>query len=87
MSTNHVAPVFLGPLPPAHADVFGALDRWVQAGWLRELDRSLAAFFSRLAPGADPLVMLAAALASHQLGRGHACLDLAATLDLSLIHI
>ena len=81
MSANHVAPVFLGPLPPAHADVFGALDRWVQAGWLRELDRSLAAFFSRLAPGADPLVMLAAALASHQLGRGHACLDLAATLD------
>ncbi|MBS0341435.1 MAG: exodeoxyribonuclease V subunit alpha [Proteobacteria bacterium] len=68
-------------MPPAHADVFGALDAWVQAGWLRELDRSLAAFFSRLAPSADPLVMLAAALASHQLGRGHACLDLVATLE------
>ena len=72
--------VFLGPLAPAHADVFDALDRWVQAGWLRELDRSLAAFFSRLAPAADPLAILAAALASHQLGRGHACLDLDATL-------
>ncbi|MBS0449824.1 MAG: exodeoxyribonuclease V subunit alpha [Proteobacteria bacterium] len=67
-------------MPPAHSDVFGVLDAWVQAGWLRELDRSLAAFFSRLAPAADPLVMLAAALASHQLGRGHACLDLEATL-------
>jgi len=74
------APVFLGPLPAAHAAVFSALEGWVQAGWLRELDRSLAAFFSRLAPGADPLVILAAALASHQLGRGHACLDLGATL-------
>lgn len=75
------APVFLGPLPAAHAEVFSALDSWVQAGWLRELDRSLAAFFSRLAPAADPLVMLAAALASHQLGRGHACLDLDSVLE------
>ncbi len=31
-------------------------------------------------PDADPLALLAAALASHQLGRGHACLDLDATL-------
>lgn len=72
--------VFLGPLPPAHAAVFEALDHWVEADWLRALDRSLAAFFSRLSPDADPLVILAAALASHQLGRGHACLDLQATL-------
>lgn len=74
------APVFLGPSPAAHAAVLDAIERWVQAGWLRELDRSLAAFFSRLAPAADPMVILAAALASHQLGRGHACLDLRATL-------
>src|SRR5690606_37143639 len=32
------------------------------------------------APDADPLLLLAAALASHQLGRGHVCLDLQATL-------
>ena len=38
--------------------------------------RSLVAFLSRLAPEADPLVMLAAALTSHQLGHGHVCLDL-----------
>lgn len=75
------SPVFLGPLAPSHASVFDVLDRWVQAGWLRELDRSLGAFFSRLAPAADPLVILATALASHQLGRGHACLDLDATLQ------
>ncbi|SFL93608.1 exodeoxyribonuclease V subunit alpha [Variovorax sp. OV329] len=75
------ASVFLGPLPDAHAPVLDAIEGWVQAGWLRELDRSLAAFFSRLAPAAEPLVILAAALASHQLGRGHACLDLRATLE------
>lgn len=73
--------IFLGPPPSAHDAVLDAIGHWVQGGWLRELDRSLAAFFSRLAPGADPLVVLAAALASHQLGRGHACLDLRATLE------
>ena len=31
-------------------------------------------------PRADPLLILAAALTSHQLGRGHACLDLQAAL-------
>nr|WP_301334532.1 exodeoxyribonuclease V subunit alpha [Variovorax dokdonensis] len=58
--------------------MFAALVRWVDAGWLRELDRSFAAFLSRMAPEADPLVILAAAWASHQLGRGHSCLDLQA---------
>ncbi|HSV59156.1 MAG TPA: exodeoxyribonuclease V subunit alpha, partial [Variovorax sp.] len=72
--------IFLGPLPVHHAALFNALDRWVDAGWLRALDRSLAAFLSRLAPDADPLLILGAALASHQLGRGHACLDLQAAL-------
>jgi hypothetical protein len=37
-------------------------------------------FLWREVPDAPPLLILAAALASHQLGRGHACLDLAATL-------
>jgi exodeoxyribonuclease V alpha subunit len=57
------------------------LDQWVARGWLRPLDTSLARFLWREAPQATPLLVLAAALASHQLGRGHACLDLQATLD------
>ena len=54
------------------------LQSWVAAGWLRELDAVFAAFLAREVADADPLLALAAALASHQLGRGHVCLDLAA---------
>ncbi|WP_108445549.1 exodeoxyribonuclease V subunit alpha [Halomonas denitrificans] len=76
-----------------HAALFALLDRWVARGWLRSLDRAFAAFLHREAKGengvseASPLLLLAAALASHQLGRGHVCLDLAQTLatpDLAL---
>ncbi|WKE66222.1 exodeoxyribonuclease V subunit alpha [Gallaecimonas kandeliae] len=56
------------------------LDAWVERGWLRRLDRALGRFLGELLPGADPRVLLAACLCSHQLGRGHICLDLAATL-------
>lgn len=56
------------------------LDRWVQQGWLRELDRSFALFCRDHDPEAGAELLLAAALASHQLGRGHVCLDLQATL-------
>ncbi len=56
------------------------LDRWVEQGWLRELDRVFARFLAREAADAPPLLLLAAALASHQLGRGHACLELDAAL-------
>ena len=65
--------VFLRPLPALHAPLLAELDRWVEQGWLRALDRSFAAFLAQQAPGADPLLILGAALASHQLGRGHAC--------------
>ncbi|PAU78593.1 exodeoxyribonuclease V subunit alpha [Halomonas salipaludis] len=67
--------------------LFALLDRWVERGWLRALDRALASFFQREVSDASPLLLLAAALASHQLGRGHVCLDLAQTLaapDLAL---
>ncbi|WP_355661643.1 exodeoxyribonuclease V subunit alpha [Halomonas salifodinae] len=57
------------------------LARWVERGWLRALDRALAAFLHREVPEAPAPLLLAAALASHQLGRGHVCLDLAATLE------
>ncbi len=76
-----------------YAALFALLDRWVARGWLRSLDRAFAAFLHREASKghevseAPPLLLLAAALASHQLGRGHVCLDLAQTLatpDLAL---
>ena len=73
--------------PAPDADVLHQLELWVEVGWLRALDRALAVFLLDLAPDSDPLVLLAAALASHQLGHGHVCLDLGATLqapDLSL---
>jgi len=56
------------------------LERWVARGWLRPLDRAFADFLWREVPEAPPLLILAVALASHQLGRGHPCLDLEATL-------
>lgn len=54
---------------------------WAERDWLRLLDLEFANFLWREVPDASPLLILAAALASHQLGRGHASLDLAATLD------
>ncbi|MGM0700858.1 MAG: exodeoxyribonuclease V subunit alpha [Pseudomonadota bacterium] len=82
------------PEPPeAHpaledtAALLALLERWVERGWLRALDRALALFLQREVPDAPAPLLLAAALASHQLGRGHVCLDLAATLaapDLAL---
>ncbi|WP_296699262.1 exodeoxyribonuclease V subunit alpha [Thiocapsa sp. UBA6158] len=56
------------------------LARWAERDWLRPLDVAFADFLRREVPDASPLLILGAALASHQLGRGHACLDLAATL-------
>lgn len=69
-------------LAPQHrsSDLLQLLDRWVERGWLRALDRAFVSFLETLAPGSDPLLLLAAALASHQLGHGHVCLDLQQTL-------
>ncbi|HEY7775473.1 MAG TPA: exodeoxyribonuclease V subunit alpha, partial [Kineobactrum sp.] len=74
------------PLESAGA-LLAQLDQWVALGWLRALDRALAGFLLELEPGSDPALLLAAALVSHQLGHGHICMDLAATLaapDLAL---
>lgn len=62
------------------ADFFDLLQAWTVHGWLRPLDRAFAMFLSRQEPDADPLVLFGAALASHQLGRGHICLDLTGVL-------
>ncbi|PXY00224.1 exodeoxyribonuclease V subunit alpha [Halomonas sp. LBP4] len=86
------------PEPPSRPDrphpalsdtaaLVALLERWVARGWLRALDRALVVFLHREVPDAPAPLLLAAALASHQLGRGHVCLDLAATLaapDLAL---
>ncbi|HEF4758907.1 TPA: exodeoxyribonuclease V subunit alpha [Pseudomonas putida] len=69
----------LKPLSSAD-DLLLLLTRWVERGWLRALDKAFVAFLHELAPDDDPLVLLAAALTSHQLGHGHVCLDLFETL-------
>jgi exodeoxyribonuclease V alpha subunit len=61
-----------------HAAALDLLARWVEQGWMRSLDRALAAFLGQQCPEAAPTALLLAALASHQAGRGHVCLDLAA---------
>jgi exodeoxyribonuclease V alpha subunit len=61
-------------------DLLLLLERWVERGWLRALDRAFVGFLSGLDAEADPLVLMAAALTSHQLGHGHVCLDLHETL-------
>ncbi|KAF0862756.1 exodeoxyribonuclease V subunit alpha [Pseudomonas sp. LD120] len=69
----------LAPLTRA-ADLLLLLERWVERGWLRSLDKAFVGFLHELDPDGDPLVLMAAALTSHQLGHGHVCLDLFETL-------
>ncbi|WP_110658132.1 exodeoxyribonuclease V subunit alpha [Salinicola halimionae] len=71
------------PLPPSSLDretLFATLALWVELGWLRQLDRHFAIFLAArdddVGTHSDPLVWLAAALVSHQVGRGHVCLSL-----------
>ncbi|WP_082621808.1 exodeoxyribonuclease V subunit alpha [Bordetella sp. N] len=58
-----------------------ALQDWVDRRWLRRLDVVFADFLWREVPDVSPRLILAAVLASHQLGHGHACLDLVAALE------
>ncbi|MCH8552658.1 MAG: exodeoxyribonuclease V subunit alpha [Natronospirillum sp.] len=71
------------PPPPApslpgdaHA-LLALLAQWTERGWLRSLDRALVRFCHEQCPQASPLALLLVALTSHQVGRGHVCLDLA----------
>ncbi|KNH10013.1 Exodeoxyribonuclease V alpha chain [Candidatus Burkholderia brachyanthoides] len=86
MSTPFLAAPAMAPIEARNAlasagDTARLLAAWVERGWLREIDAAFAGFLAREAGDASGLLILAAALASHQLGRGHACLDLAATLS------
>ncbi len=82
MMPDHISDHALARLPLTdNAAMLDLLALWVEHNWLRGLDAAFARFLWQEIPDADPLLILAAALASHQLGRGHACLDLAATLD------
>ena len=57
------------------------LSQWRESGWLRAIDVALARLLADTLEDAPPLTLLAAALCSHQVGRGHVCLDLAALAD------
>ncbi|MBM9535939.1 exodeoxyribonuclease V subunit alpha [Desulfobulbus alkaliphilus] len=61
-------------------DFFNLIRTWTTWGWLRPIDQALVLFAHRQDPSASALVLLGAALASHQLGRGHICLDIDRTL-------
>lgn len=56
------------------------LEQWLQHGWLRALDLAFTRFLVQQAPDARPELLLASALLSHQLGRGHVCLLLEGVL-------
>ena len=64
--------------------VLELLDSWQQAGWIRPLDVRFARLIQDLSEeqgeAPQPLVLLLAALTSHQVGRGHVCMDLATLL-------
>ncbi len=60
--------------------LWDALEQYVEQGWLRALDLELARWLAQQKPETPEAVLLAAVLTSHQLGRGHICLDLPALL-------
>lgn len=67
-------------LPLNASTMLDLLSHWTELGWLRAIDLALSRFLQQEASDASPELLLASALASHQLGRGHICLDLEATL-------
>ncbi|GGC04131.1 RecBCD enzyme subunit RecD [Marinobacterium zhoushanense] len=68
-------------LQTLHGDrLWQVLEQWQRQGWIRALDLALVRMLAQLDPAAAPELLLAVAMTSHQLGRGHICLDLEATL-------
>ncbi|NMT63065.1 exodeoxyribonuclease V subunit alpha [Marinobacter orientalis] len=66
-------------LPVTSTEALALLDEWVERDWIRALDHAFAAFVCNIVheQGEQPSAMLAllAAMVSHQVGRGHVCLD------------
>ncbi|MDT8439755.1 MAG: exodeoxyribonuclease V subunit alpha [Wenzhouxiangellaceae bacterium] len=60
----------------SHEALMDDLKLWRELGWIRMVDEHLANFLATLEPGADERVLLAAAMTSHLLGKGHVCLGL-----------
>jgi exodeoxyribonuclease V alpha subunit len=58
-------------------EVLGTLRTMSNAGLLRHLDSALANFIAALDPGADPALLVAAAILSRREGQGHSCLPMA----------
>ncbi|MDL0431807.1 exodeoxyribonuclease V subunit alpha [Marinobacter sp. TBZ242] len=67
------------PTPRTAAEALALLDDWVEREWVRALDHAFADFICTIVRehGEQPSAMLAllAAMVSHQVGRGHVCLD------------
>lgn len=66
-------------LPGNASEALALLDDWVEREWIRALDHAFAAFVCDMVgeQGEQPSAMLAllTAMVSHQVGRGHVCLD------------
>ncbi|WP_298444525.1 exodeoxyribonuclease V subunit alpha [uncultured Ferrimonas sp.] len=75
MNTPNYAPTLwqFGPAPLPHA--LKGLEQYQQQGWLRQLDLAFVRLLQQQGEH-NPMVLMLAALASHQVGRGHICLDL-----------
>ena len=59
-------------------EMLTTLERWRDAGWLRQLDVALARFVAETDAQAPPSLLLATALVAHMEGRGHTGLLLSA---------
>ena len=51
------------------------LELWLEAGWIRSIDMEVALHLSELYDNDSSWGALALVLVSHQLGRGHSCVD------------
>lgn len=79
------SPGQLRALGPGMAVGSVTVERLIEAGVLAPLHQAFADTVRRLDAGADPLVVLAAAVASEQLTRGHVCLDLNAASTIPFV--
>ncbi len=61
--------------PEADLNLNPILEQWLEAGWIRAIDSELALHLSELYDNESAWAGLALVLVSHQLGRGHSCVD------------